>query len=78
MTKTSVGILAMLVIAGYLSGVIGVLAMPAVPSASLLLSTGDKGILLARAQPKQQEPKRHCQNVHSGVSSKSVRLCRYT
>jgi hypothetical protein len=75
MTKTSVCILAMLVIVSYLSAAIGVQAMPA----SLLLSTGDTYILLARAQPKQQrpEPKKHCQNVHSGVSFKSVQLCRY-
>jgi hypothetical protein len=46
MTKTSVCILAMLVIVSYLSAAIGVQAMPA----SLLLSTGDTYILPARAQ----------------------------
>jgi hypothetical protein len=77
MTKASVCILAMLVIAGYLSGAMAVQATPAPPSVSLLLATGHIDILLAKAQPKQQQPKRNCKNVHSGVSSKTIQLCGF-
>jgi hypothetical protein len=76
MTKLSVCLPVSLIVAAYLSVGAGVQGMPVVASTSLLSSTGDTGILLAKATSTVKKQKQKCFKIHSGVSSKTVIDCR--